>query len=146
MAVIIATPVNAETANQIADARASILTAYKDSASMGSTSNTSSIPAGSGMKGAARFSEGLPDSIIYQHGRAFIFYAYINTALEKGSVTAYFVVEPSSVLGNTNGNHVVNSTDSLIVFSYDTGMTIPFLLGQAGMYPAEVTLCPGCSP
>jgi hypothetical protein len=45
--------------------------------------------------------------------------------------------------GDVNGDTYVNSTDALIILSYDAGMSVPFPVGQPGC-PASVNPCLGC--
>jgi len=47
--------------------------------------------------------------------------------------------------GDVNGDGLVNSTDALIILSYDAGLTVPFAVGQPGC-PTTITQPPGCTP
>ena len=45
--------------------------------------------------------------------------------------------------GDVNGDGFVNSTDALIILSYELGIDVPFPVGQPGC-PGGVAPCPGC--
>jgi hypothetical protein len=47
--------------------------------------------------------------------------------------------------GDVNGDGLVDSTDALIILSYDVGMSVPYPVGT-GACPSTVTQPPGCSP
>jgi len=47
--------------------------------------------------------------------------------------------------GDVNEDGFVNSTDALILLSYDVGLSVPFSVGTEGC-SSEVTQPPGCTP
>jgi hypothetical protein len=47
--------------------------------------------------------------------------------------------------GDVNGDGLVNSTDALIILSFDVGMSVPYPVGT-GACPASVTAPAGCNP
>ncbi|NOY61234.1 MAG: hypothetical protein GXO75_20170, partial [Calditrichaeota bacterium] len=47
--------------------------------------------------------------------------------------------------GDVNSDGLVNSTDALIILSYDVGMEVSYPVGQPGC-PTGVTPCAGCNP
>ncbi len=47
--------------------------------------------------------------------------------------------------GDVNADGLVNSTDALIILTFDAGSTVSFPIGQPGC-PSGVTPCAGCTP
>jgi len=47
--------------------------------------------------------------------------------------------------GDVNADGSIDSSDALVILSYDADMTVPFPVGQPGC-PSTVEPCAGCSP
>jgi hypothetical protein len=69
-------------------------------------------------------------------------------ASSSGALNYSYTIEPNDSgfkLGGVNSDGLVNSTDALIVLSYDVGMSAPFAVAT-GACPLSVTQPAGCTP
>ena len=56
-----------------------------------------------------------------------------------------FTIVAAGDQGDVNDDAAINSSDALIILSYDVGMSVPFPVSQSGCNSA-VTPCEGCGP
>ena len=68
-----------------------------------------------------------------------------NYRLGSGFWYGVKVTVAEGTCGDVNDDGLVNSTDALIILSYDAGMSVSFPVGT-GACPASITQPPGCAP
>ena len=68
-------------------------------------------------------------------------FGFITGTVTDSSTTSPIV----GAIVSVEGTALSDSTDALIILSYDVGISVPFPVGQPGC-PSNVTPCPGCNP